>query len=134
MKNFTFFQKWSEMAKNWSNHFLLRIKVQSRGPFWDDLFLFFLFNLRLGMPSFQKSAVFLNIVQKAFDPPPPPFIWTFVLFCRGCFLNAFLSIWYNVPILPPNFTINASNVGVREAPCKKSFGILASYWTPPKIK
>ena len=24
----------------------------------------------LGMPSFQKSAVFLNIVQKAFDPPP----------------------------------------------------------------
>ena len=22
------------------------------------------------MPSFQKSAVFLNIVQKAFDPPP----------------------------------------------------------------
>ena len=42
--------------------------------------------------------------------PPPPFIWTFVLFCRGCFLNAFLSIWYNVPILPPNFTINASKV------------------------
>ena len=34
--------------------------------------------------------------------PPPPFIWTFVLFCRGCFLNAFLSIWYNVPISPPN--------------------------------
>ena len=24
----------------------------------------------LGMPPFQKSAVFLNIVQKAFDPPP----------------------------------------------------------------
>ena len=23
------------------------------------------------MPSFQKSAVFLNIVQKAFAPPPP---------------------------------------------------------------
>ena len=46
----------------------------------------------LGKPSRKKSAVFLNIVQKAFDPPPPPFIWTFVLFCRGCFLNAFLSI------------------------------------------
>ena len=27
--------------------------------------------LQLGMPPFQKSAVFLNIVQKAFDPPPP---------------------------------------------------------------
>ena len=26
--------------------------------------------INLGMPSFQKSAVFLNIVQKAFDPPP----------------------------------------------------------------
>ena len=24
----------------------------------------------LGKPPFQKSAVFLNIVQKAFDPPP----------------------------------------------------------------
>ena len=36
--------KWRE---NWSNHFLSRIKVQSRGPFWDNLFLFFLlFNLR----------------------------------------------------------------------------------------
>ena len=39
----------------------------------------------LGKPSAKKSAVFLNIVQKAFDPPP--FIWTFVLFCRGCFLK-----------------------------------------------
>ena len=27
-------------------------------------------NALLGMPSFQKSAVFLNIVQKASDPPP----------------------------------------------------------------
>ena len=35
------------MLKNWSNHFLSWIKVQSRGPFWDNLFLFFLlFNLR----------------------------------------------------------------------------------------
>ena len=25
---------------------------------------------RLGMPPCKKSAVFLNIVQKAFDPPP----------------------------------------------------------------
>ena len=42
-----FFQKWSEMVKNWSNHFLSRIKAQSRGPFWDNLFLFLLlFNLR----------------------------------------------------------------------------------------
>ena len=24
----------------------------------------------LGKPTFQKSAVFFNIVQKAFDPPP----------------------------------------------------------------
>ena len=27
-------------------------------------------NTALGKPSFQKSAVFLNIVQKAFAPPP----------------------------------------------------------------
>ena len=37
----------------------------------------------LGKPSIKKSAVFFNIVQKAFAPPPPPFVWTFVLFCRG---------------------------------------------------
>ena len=37
-----------------------------------DLALFFaLFPLRLlGKPSRGKSEVFLNIVQKAFDPPP----------------------------------------------------------------
>ena len=28
------------------------------------------FGVELGMPSPEKSAVFLNIVQKAFDPPP----------------------------------------------------------------
>ena len=27
--------------------------------------------IHLGMPPFQKSAVFFNIVQKAFAPPPP---------------------------------------------------------------
>ena len=27
----------------------------------------------LGKPSFKKSAVFFNIVQKAFDPPPLSF-------------------------------------------------------------
>ena len=26
---------------------------------------------RLGKPTWEKSAVFLNIVEKAFDPPPP---------------------------------------------------------------
>ena len=34
-------------VKNWSNHFLSRIKLQFRGPFWENLFWFFLlFNLR----------------------------------------------------------------------------------------
>lgn len=91
-----------------------------------------IFGLNKGSLRVRKVKFFWTLFKRPLTPPP--FIWTFVLFCRGCFLNAFLSIWYNVPILPPNFTINASNVGVREAPCKKSFGILASYWTPPKIK
>ena len=34
----------------------------------DELMNFILCVL-LGKPSFKKSAVFLNIVQKAFDPP-----------------------------------------------------------------
>ena len=33
----------------------------------NDAFVFLL--LKLGKPSRKKSAVFLNIVQKAFDPP-----------------------------------------------------------------
>ena len=44
----------------------------------------------LGMPPFQKSAVFLNIVQKAFDPPP--FYLNICPILQGVFLNAFLSI------------------------------------------
>ena len=62
------------------------------------------------MPPFQKSAVFLNIVQKAFDPPPPPFIWTFVLFCGGYFLNAFFIIFF----IPSN--INAYHSQKRHCP------------------
>ena len=38
---------------------------------------------RLGMPSFQKSEVFLNIVQKAFDPPPLSFEHHVVNFSEG---------------------------------------------------
>ena len=54
---------------------------------WSSIFYY---NGTLGKPSCKKSAVFLNIVQKAFDPPP--FIWTFVLFCRGCFLKRFWAL------------------------------------------
>ena len=55
-----FIQKWSEMAKNWSIHFLSRIKVQSRGPGWDNLILFFLlFNLRWAQ--LYVSLVFFSI-------------------------------------------------------------------------
>ena len=71
------------------------------------------------MPSCEKSAVFLNIVQKAFDPPPLLFEHL-SYFAGGVFCSPHLKC--------------CINVGFREAPCKKSFGILASYWTPPKIK
>ena len=50
-------------VKNWSNHFLSRIKVQFRRPFWVNLFLFFLlFNLRWAQ--LYVSLVFLS-------PPSP---------------------------------------------------------------
>ena len=38
----------------------------------------------LGKPSCKESAVFLTLFKRPLTPPP--FIWTFVLFCRGCFL------------------------------------------------
>ena len=37
----------------------------------------------LGKPSCKKSAVFLNIVQKAFDPPPLSFEHHVVIFFEG---------------------------------------------------
>ena len=36
----------------------------------------------LGMPSFQKNAIFLNIVQKAFDPPP--LLFEHLSYFAGC--------------------------------------------------
>ena len=34
----------------------------------------------LGVATFARSAVFFNIVQKAFDPPrPPPFVLNIIL-------------------------------------------------------
>ena len=54
----------------------------------------------LGKPSFQKSAVFFNIVQKAFDPPP--FYLNICPILQGVFLNAFLSIknGYEIYVAP----------------------------------
>ena len=67
----------------------------------------------------RKVQFFFNIVQKAFDPPPFRLnIMWWIFKKRFWALNDTCCI----------------NVGFREAPCKKSFGILASYWTPPKIK
>ena len=37
----------------------------------------------LGKPSYKKSAVFFNIVQKAFDPPPLSFEHYVVNFSEG---------------------------------------------------
>ena len=45
-------------------------KMQRRAPGWTDYVAPSWEVKMLGMPPFQKSAVFLNIVQKAFDPPP----------------------------------------------------------------
>ena len=42
-------------------------------------------NLTLGKPSRGKSDVFLNIVQKAFDPPPPLLFEHLSYFAGGIF-------------------------------------------------
>ena len=119
----------------------------------------------------KEKCSFFNIVQKAFDPPTPPFVWTscgeffkkrfwalkmvvimkkqkkveknifWGLNCRGraqgtgrvyVFLND--APPYTMARMSSPHLKCCINVGFREAPCKKSFGILASYWTPPKIK
>ena len=53
-----------------------------------------------GCHPFKKVQFFLTLFKRPLTPPP--FIWTFVLFCRGCFLNAFLSIknGYEIYVAP----------------------------------
>ena len=44
----------------------------------------------LGKPTVEKSTVFLNIVQKAFDPPPiPPLLEHLSYFAGGVFYSVF---------------------------------------------
>ena len=45
--------------------------------------LYFIVHMFLGKPSWEKSAEFLNIVQKAFDPPPLLFEHHVVNFSEG---------------------------------------------------
>ena len=51
----------------------------------------------LGKPSFQKSAVFFNIVQKAFDPPP--FYLNICPILQGVFFNVFWN-GYEIYVAP----------------------------------
>merc|ERR1712004_868905 len=88
----------------------------------------------LGKPPCEKSAVFLNIVQKAFDPPP--FYLNICPILQGVFFHVvnFLNDAppYTMARMSSPHLKCCINVGFREAPCKISFGILASYWTPQK--
>ena len=52
-----------------SVHFLLSLVYLLSLLMINDQLLFTMIDQSLGKPSFQKSAVFFNIVQKAFDPP-----------------------------------------------------------------
>ena len=51
----------------------------------------------LGMPSPKKSAVFLNIVQKAFDPPP--FYLNIFPILQGVFFYSVFEI-YEIYVAP----------------------------------
>ena len=53
-----------------SVHFLLSLVYLLSLLMINDQLLFTMIDQSLGKPSFQRSAVFSNIVQKAFDPPP----------------------------------------------------------------
>ena len=68
---------------------------EENGYFWTKYEM-----MELGMPSFQKSAVFLNIVQKAFDPPP-----LYLNICpilQGVFFKRVFEhmIWYEIYVAP----------------------------------
>ena len=45
-----------------------------------------------GSPHFKKVQFFLTLFKRPLTPPP--FIWTFVLFCRGCFWTPTFKMLY----------------------------------------
>ena len=81
-----------------------------------------------GEPTCKKSAVFLTLFKR---PLTPPLYLNICPILQGVFFHVvnFLND------APPSTMARMSsphlkcciNVGFREAPCKKSFGILASY-------
>ena len=113
----------------------------------------------------RKNVFFRALPESRKHPPPPDpnsgnlvlcFFTSKMTFCaydrkkfdadKGSHpvrkVQFFLTL-FKRPLIPPplsfeHHVVNLKcciNVGFREAPCKKSFGILASYWTPPpKIK
>ena len=122
-------REWPLLSKN----IILHYQIKKKGPAVLKRlvkFMSFCDKVTLRDAITRENCSFFEHCSKGLWPPSP-FYLNICHILQGVFLNAFLSIWYNVPISPPKCCIN---VGVREAPCKKSFGILASYWTPPKIQ
>ena len=76
--------------------------VTSRRPSWMKMHVKCVFLLVTAMPpsgkpSCKKSAVFLNIVQKAFDPPP--FYLNICPILQGVFFNVFWN-GYEIYVAP----------------------------------
>ena len=85
-------------------------------------------------PLWEKCSFFEHC-SKGLCPPPPPFYLNICPILRGVFLYVVCMLYVCMGVFVCcMYVVCCINVGVREAPCKKSFGILASYWTPPKIK
>ena len=87
-----------------------------------------------GSRPFKKVQFFLTLFKRPLTPPP------FYLNICPILQGVFFHVVNFLNDAPPYAMARMSsphlkcciNVGFREAPCKKSFGILASYWTPPK--
>ena len=89
-----------------------------------------------GSHSLRKVQFFWTLFKRPLIPPP--FYLNICPILQGVFFHVvnFLNDAppYTMARMSSPHLKCCINVGFREAPCKKSFGILASYWTPPKIK
>ena len=78
-------------VRYWVWHSLTVYTLIYRLYFAEDVFQIDTLIIQIRDAFVSKKCSFFEHCSKGLWPPPP-FIWTFVLFCRGCFLNAFLSI------------------------------------------
>ena len=131
--NVTFMEQWTNLKSSIPTPPLIVLDLVSLFPTFEIVWP--LATVTLDQEKFKgshperKVKFFWTLFKRPLTPPP--FYLNICPILQGVF---FEHVYMYVYVCSSPHLKCCINVGIREAPCKKSFGILASYWTPPKIK